>query len=251
MCNAALVLTWARAHRLLLEKRMTGRRQIPVQWYDPANILPVQTDVAPTIGAATKSSNRVPEHDHHTLKGDTVSPPVNDSDINTRGLLYEFARKLCEQFQHKVRVTIEPINSEKDENGKALFSGVDELVDQYAQTMERSGNSTQNHNPGVVLGDLANHCARLGRLPQVEKSNGEIKGEKTRNTVQRSRALPKRRNTSEYNGIVKERAAQVAGARIAQEKIRQMEEYERSARTHSDTDTAKTNSANMIDLTKD
>jgi hypothetical protein len=76
--------------------------------------------------------NKVPEYHHRApSQGSIVSLPINDSKINTRELLlYKLTKKICEQFQQKVRISVEPINSEKD-NGNALISRVDGLVDKY------------------------------------------------------------------------------------------------------------------------
>jgi hypothetical protein len=111
LCNASLVLSWAQTHPLLHAKWLIGRRQIPVTWYGPVNILSVQIDVA--YWSSNGTINRVPKHEHHTLKGDLVSPPANNSDINTRALLFEFVSKLCEQCQHKVRVQLSQSIPEK------------------------------------------------------------------------------------------------------------------------------------------
>ena len=208
-CNADLVVSWAGTHSPVIWENVAGQRQIPMRWHrENVDRSSMQIDVPSAINGTAATGS--PEHGHPTSsKGDTVSPPLNDSGINTRELLYEFAGKLCDQFQQKVRISIEPVN-EKNENGNALFSGVDELVNQYAQTMKRTSGANSTIHQSGVFGKLANHCARNGRLPQVEKRVGEIDREKTlhgNKVTQRFKTCPKRQNKPGYNGITKEKAA--------------------------------------------
>jgi hypothetical protein len=88
-----------------------------------------------------------------------------------RKLLYQFAGKLCEQFQ-QVQISASSDPAEKGENVKTQFADIDGLVDKYTQTLERSCIGVVAAN-NKSLSQIADHCAQMGNQSIGETGRGE------------------------------------------------------------------------------
>ncbi|CAP93885.1 hypothetical protein E8E15_008145 [Penicillium rubens] len=100
--------------------------------------------------------------------------PIGDY-TSARELLYQFAGKLCEQFQ-QVQISASSYPAEKVENASAQFADIDGLVEKYTQTLERSCigvTAANNKSKSRLLGQIADHCVQMGNQSIGETGRGE------------------------------------------------------------------------------
>ncbi|KGO41942.1 hypothetical protein PEX1_012750 [Penicillium expansum] len=182
--HALSILRWGRRVRYRVSRVGMTKDANPVKWHrDPnADRLIISSPVSPiaieepATSLASSNTANTPERGHALPAAsgdDNISIPkqgaLSDS-TGTREVLYRFAGKLCEQLQ-QVRLSVESDEAEKDENGNMQFSGIDGLVEKYAQTIERScigANATNNR----ALVQLASHCAQMGNQSAKETGRG-------------------------------------------------------------------------------
>ncbi|KAJ5407097.1 hypothetical protein N7465_008381 [Penicillium sp. CMV-2018d] len=99
----------------------------PVMWHRKPEV-PTLPDSANTLEPRNALSA--------TSGGDNICFPreraLSDC-LGAREMLYQFAGKLCEQFQH-VRLSVESGQAEKNKEANIQFPGIDGLVERYANT---------------------------------------------------------------------------------------------------------------------
>ncbi|KAJ5834170.1 hypothetical protein N7447_000196 [Penicillium robsamsonii] len=143
----------------------------PMKWHhEPSTIRlnipsPVSSNtIEDPATALTSIAALEPEHALPVASGgDNIGSPqegaISDY-IRTREVLYQFAGKICEQFQ-QVQLSVESDEAEEDGNGSTLFAGMDVLVEQYTKTIGRRsiGNIIANNQP---LSQLNSYRAQMG-----------------------------------------------------------------------------------------
>jgi hypothetical protein len=126
-----------------------------------------------------------------------------------RKLLYQFAGKLCEQFQ-QVQISASSDPAEKGENVKTQFADIDGLVDKYTQTLERSCIGVVAAN-NKSLSQIADHCAQMGNQSIGETGRGEEIGSGrdtglgVKHSGKRFQTAPKTQISQRNNGVSKTR----------------------------------------------
>ncbi|KAJ5945019.1 hypothetical protein N7516_005187 [Penicillium verrucosum] len=123
-----------------------------------------------------------------------------------REMLYQFAGKLCEQFQ-QVRLSVESDQAEKDK-ANTQFPGIDGLVEKYAQTIERTYIGCNAANDQALV-QLASHCAQMGNQSARETGRGEEvgpdqnTGPEVKHSGKRFQAAPKTQISRCNSGVSK------------------------------------------------
>ncbi|OQD66417.1 hypothetical protein PENPOL_c004G05019 [Penicillium polonicum] len=148
--HAFTILRWAHTVLSLRENPSPKVRPAsPVMWHRKPEV-PTLPDSANTLEPRNALSA--------TSGGDNIGFPreraLSDC-LGAREMLYQFAGKLCEQFQH--------------------FPGIDGLVEKYAHTIELSYVGAKAAN-GQALVQLASHCAQMGNQSARETGRGEEVG---------------------------------------------------------------------------
>ncbi|KUM56399.1 hypothetical protein ACN42_g10813, partial [Penicillium freii] len=167
--HAFNILRWAHTVLSLGETPSPKiRHASPVMWHRKPEV-PTLPDSANTLEPRNALSA--------TSGGDNIGFPreraLSDC-LGAREMLYQFAGKLCEEFQH-VRLSVESGQAEKNQEANIQFPGIDGLVETYAHTIERSyvgGNAANDQ----ALVQLISHCAQMGNQSARETGRGEEVG---------------------------------------------------------------------------
>ncbi|KAJ5385436.1 hypothetical protein N7517_003347 [Penicillium concentricum] len=199
---------------------MPPRAAMPVKWHRepstdrlniPSPVSANRIEEPPT--ALTSTTALEPEHALPvTSGGDKIGSPKEGaiSDYTgTREMLYQFAGKLCEQFQ-QVQLSVESDEAQKDGNGSTQFAGIDGLIEQYTKIIGGRciGETIAKNQP---LGQLASHCAQMsnqiaGETGRVEEAGpgGDI-GPGVKHSGKHSQAAPRTQISWRNNGVSKNR----------------------------------------------
>ncbi|CAG7950203.1 unnamed protein product [Penicillium nalgiovense] len=174
-----------------------------VRWHrEPsADRLGIQSPVSPIgIGIEEPATPLAPTNTlepEHALPAPSVGDNIGLPDqgaigdyAGAREMLYQFASKLCEQFQ-QVQISASSDPAEKGENANTQFADIDGLGEKYTQTIEWSR-----------IRVIAVNNKALGRLA-VEKRM--VLGLGVKHSGKRFRTAPKTQISRRNNGVSKSR----------------------------------------------
>ncbi|KAJ6191072.1 hypothetical protein N7519_001093 [Penicillium mononematosum] len=186
--HALCVIRWSEYQRRWIEKctlncptKLADRK---VRWHrEPSgDRLGTQSPVSPiVIGIEEPATPLAPTNTlepKHALPAASVGDntglpeqgPIGDY-TGAREMLYQFAGKLCEQFQ-QVQISASSYPAEKGENASTQFADIDGLVEKYTKTLERSCIGVIAAND-KSLGQITNHCTQMGNQSVGETGRGE------------------------------------------------------------------------------
>ncbi|CAG7953322.1 unnamed protein product [Penicillium nalgiovense] len=186
-----------------------------VRWHrEPsADRLGTQSPVSPIgIGIEEPATPLAPTNTlepEHALPAPSVGDNIGLPDqgaigdyAGAREMLYQFASKLCEQFQ-QVQISASSDPAEKGENANTQFADIDGLVEKYTQTIERSRIRVIAANNKFV-GQVANHCAQMGNQGEEIGSDRDT-GLGVKHSGKRFQTAPKTQIRRRNNGVSKSR----------------------------------------------
>ncbi|KAJ9485624.1 hypothetical protein VN97_g7727 [Penicillium thymicola] len=162
-----------------------------------------------------------------------------------REMLYQFAGKLCEQFQ-QVRLSVESDQAEKDK-ANIQFPGIDGLVEEYSQTIKRTYVGSNAANDQALI-QLASHCVQMGNQSARETGRGEEVGPDqntgpgVKHSGKRFQAAPKTQISRCNNGVSK--------GRTRPSKVRNTGSNERTQAVFNSALASTLNSSDQLDAVK-
>ncbi|KAJ5500759.1 hypothetical protein N7453_009810 [Penicillium expansum] len=205
--HALSILRWGRRVRYRDLRVGMTKDANPVKWHRDPNadrliILSPVSPIAieePATSLASSNTANAPERGHAlpAASGTIILVYLNKEPSVILPALVKYCIGLLASYASN----FSRFNSrwtEKDENGNVQFSGIDGLVEKYAQTIERScigANATNNR----ALVQLASHCAQMGNQSAKETGRGVDHPGKL------FQAAPKKQISVRNNGVSKSR----------------------------------------------